>query len=282
MRHRNKAILAITIAALALPATPAAAKPSRTAYFKVDIAVVQSLTWTENTEGYTCSGQGKFGEIGKGQSVMRLRTLFGWPMVAKRVSGLREATLRSQNGGGELPVSGTLVRGGVRQQTTIIPAPPGSCQRPLSQAAPDCGTKAYPAGTRLVVGWATPRDWIGMDGPRPRVPSLTLRGPNVPEWRAGAGWVNCPGIGGDELLGAQTYPTPGRDAGSAPLPTATLFGTRKRFTARGHIKRTLDYARVLGPSISGSKPVTTEVTWTATFTRLARRPAPIPVEPAPL
>jgi hypothetical protein len=135
----------------------------------------------------------------------------------------------------------------------------------------DCGTHTYPASSRLVLLYDTPESWQEYsDGPAPLASTLHLRGPYVPEWLHSPLYLNCPGEPYDFELGAVNPGVPGTRTDATTLPLGTLFGGRERFEVEGGVTTTR--FRPLPEGATGFTKVKTDLRWTVTFTRLARRP----------
>lgn len=266
-------MIALTLAAALLPAAPATARSSGVAYFKVSLKATQQTTWKEHTTyGATCSGPIEI--TGSGSSTIRLATTRPRPLVIRRAAGAAGASLAFADGSQSLSVSGTYSRAGVREARALNPVQPGKCPRQEDPPPPDCGTKRYPAGTSVWLGYET----VEMQDPDDLVSSLVdgvvMSGPTAPGWTGAAPYLNCPsGTTLDHHLGI-LRPVRGAglrspDTGKAALPIAKLFGKRKRFRVRYSDTGTLDDT----PAGQGTRPVTTQLRWVVTFTRLARRPA---------
>ena len=270
---RRPLVLLVALPALAVAlalalATRAAAAPS-TAYFRVSLTAAQDLSWSERATYRLCDG-GTVDYAGAGHARLRVRTAESQIAVATRRGGHHPPTLLFSAGKANVPVVGTVTRDGERHPTAVRPAKPGACGDPLPPVAPDCGAKAYPAGTTLGVEYFEPSEWP-FSGPTPLVASIVLVGPARASFTAEPMFESCPGVGGDDLLRANPEPEPEpAHSGPGSLPVAELFGHRRRFTVSGHSHATAD--NPLAAAVSGSRPTATTTRWTLTFRRLARRP----------
>jgi hypothetical protein len=271
-------ITALIAAACALPAASADAKklPSKS-YFRVQVVATQDINWSVDVVAHSCGG-GAFHTIARSES-KSLVTTAGWqPVTVRRVKG--NVLFSFKGGTSEAPATGHLERNG-DQQTTVNPVPPpGACPKPIPTAR-DCGTRTYPAGTKLIFEWNRPKDWPYRDDPTPLAPSLHLIGPNVPNQTLTMGFRNCPGERDDYGLGVNAYPDPGFDSGPAALPLKLLFGKRKQFTVRERFQRTVP--GLLQPNETGFRKSAFDLNWTVKFERLSHPgKAPAPLKPAPL
>jgi hypothetical protein len=150
------------------------------------------------------------------------------------------------------------VQGCSDSHASTPPRDPGACPQAVP-AASDCGTQALPGDATLSLSY---------------VPSkLTLTGPHSMQWFA-APFQHCPGVNGDDSLGATWYTSGVVQTGPVPLPMAKVFGKRKQFTLHWSDKRTVETVRPGGIVLSGTYPVTTTIRWSIRFTRLAKPPQP--------
>ena len=266
-------LIALTLAAAVIPAAPAAARTSGVAYFKVSFKATQQMSWKELTT-YQSKCAGTIEISGSGSSAIRLASSRPRALMIRRVAGANAASLTFADGSQSLPVSGTYSRAGFRTARSLSAVPPGRCPRQEDPPPPDCGTKRYPAGTTVSLAYETvemqdPDDLVGS-----LVDGVVTSGPQTPGWTAAAPYLNCPsGTTLDHHLGilrpfnGGPYLSP--DTGKAALPIAKVFGKRKRFRVRYSDKATIDET----PPGQGTRPVTTQLRWVVTFTRLAHRPA---------
>jgi hypothetical protein len=268
-------LIALLIAVV-LPATGAAAK---TAYFKVRISAGQDITWKQDqvlhsqdcgTVHLTGSGESRVGLSSEWRPITATRTPWG-------------VTLAYSPRRPEVPITGHLERQGQTQNNYVGSPPPPNpmCGKP-EKVAPDCGVRPYPYGTALGLVWDTPKSWPkNAAGPRPKVPSLHLVGPNLPQPGMGLPFQNCVGESLDYELGINAYPAPNTNDGFAPLPLSTIFGKRKRFQVHGRLD--VHTKHPLLPQLTGTWDTETAVDWTVKFVRLARPGKdPTPITPAPL
>jgi hypothetical protein len=255
--------------AIALSIAGSASAASRTAYFKVSLTASQDVSWTKHLT-YTSSCGGTTQLEGEGTSAIRVHTPRPQPAVAQRLRGGRIALLFG-HGRSAVPVVGTVSRHGVSYATGGSPAAGPGCGSPEPPVASDCGTKPYPAGSEIGVGYYTPEDWPYHYGGEPLVRSIAISGPAAPGWH-GIVFQWCPGANGDELLRGPVYEPEGAHSTPGGLAPGDLFGRARRLKVTGHGRQTVDTA----PNqrgVTGTFPITTTTNWTLTFTRLARRPA---------
>jgi hypothetical protein len=277
MKTKTPLIALSILAASALPVAAADAKLSSKSYFRVQVVATQDVHWSVDATAHAC-GSGVFHTTGHSESKSVVTTV-GWqPVTVRRVKG--NALFTFNGGNGEVPATGHLQRFG-DQQTTVVTAPaPGACPQAIPTAQ-DCGTRSYPAGTKLIFEWNRPQDWPYQDDPTPLVPSLHLIGPNVPNQTTDMGFRNCPGERDDYMVGTNPYPDPGSDSGPGALPLKLLFGKRKQFTVRGRLQHTVQ--GVLLSNETGYRKSAFDLIWTVKFKRLSHpgKP-PAPLDPAPL
>ena len=265
----RKTLVAAITATVVLAVAQGASAASHTAYFKVRLVASQHVTWSKHLTFDSCGG-GKVQLDGSGTSAIHVRTPSAQPAVARRVGGGR-VTLAFRNGASLLPVVGTISRNGVSSASGGGSATDPKCTtRPEAPITPDCGTKPYPGGTTIGVGYYTPEDWPYNSGPTPLVPSLVLTGPGAPGWH-GMVYQWCPGANGDEVFRGPIYDPEAPSTGPGGLPPAKLFGTLRSFTVTGRTHDTVDTAKRIG--LNGTFPITTETSWKLKFTRVAHRPA---------
>jgi len=267
---RKPLVAVAALAIVALPAAPAAAASPRPAYFKVSFKAVQNLSWTENlTYNSTSCGGSPLEMTGHGSSSIRIATPRPQPAVATREPGRRSATLLFGGGGASVPVQGTYRREGSRQGQYLVPPPPGSCPKPEPTPI-DCGTKRYPAKTRLYAAWESVGNANSDDLTAPLFDAVVISGPEAPGWTVSPGYLNCPEVVGDHRFGAPRANAPA-ETGRGSLPLRTLFGRRSHFRVEVHLVRKSDITPKI-PGVTGSRKATTDLAWTMQFTRLARRP----------
>jgi hypothetical protein len=256
----KRAFLAAAALAVAA-AAPAGAKLSTKAYFRIDVNATQHVTWSEHSSVRSCDGS--VVELdGKGTGDVIARD-HNEPWAVARRQGAR-ATLLVHDEGAALAAEGRVMRNGqVGASSSASGKSPncGQSQPPQS----DCGTMSIPGGAMLYVGLITPASWT-YSGPKPKVPMLTLSGPNVPEW-AGMPFKFCPGASGDSILAGTWYEPPPAPPMAAPLPLSKLFGKAKHFTVSFHDERLVQTGRPGGAVLSDDHPVTTVIRWRVRFTR---------------
>ena len=261
---RKTLLAGAVLLAAVLPSAATAAALPRVAYFKVEVRASQDINWKQHLKGPSCDGKGLYERWAQGRSILRLHSPGPVLTVAKR----------TPRGGvlfwfGNRP-SGMPVSGWLRRTATDSGTNSAACPSPYS-TRPDCGTRMYPASTRLALLYDTPESWQDYsDGPAPIVDVLHLRGPYVPEWQTGAHFLNCPGQDSDYQLGVSEPGQIAMEAGHAALSLDTLFGRREHFELTAREKVTWEPPRP--ENATGSSQVTTSFLWTVTFTRLARRP----------
>jgi hypothetical protein len=270
MRFHHAAALALSIAGLALLPGPAAAKLSRTAYFKVRLSASQEVTWSEDVNVTSCAG-GISNIRGSGKSTLQIHTPRPQPAVAKRVGGYKEATLAFRRGKIMVPVAGTLTRNG-STQASVVQQGDTPCRKEGGGVAPDCGSRQLPANSEIGVDLESPQSWPYYESPTPLIPSIVLEGPYADDWTSLSHFQNCPGVNGDDQLRGPVYGSEPLHSSPGGLRMAKLFGTRERFTVTGHSRETVETAHG-GPILNGTWPVTTVTHWTLVFRRLAHRPS---------
>jgi len=249
-------------AALALAATaPAHAALSKKAYFRIDVKATQHVTWSEHSSVRSCDGS-VVNLDGKGTGDVMARD-HNQPWVIARRQGAR-ATLLVQDDGAALAAEGRVKRDGQVNASSSASGKNPNC----GQSGPpqsDCGTMPLPDTAMLYLGLTTPASWT-YSGPKPKVPMLTLSGPNVPQW-AGMPFKFCPGASGDSILAGTWYEAPPAPPMAAPLPLTKLFGKAKHFTVSFHDERLVQTGRPGGAVLSDDHPVTTVIRWKVRFTR---------------
>lgn len=261
---RTALITLLTLTSAAVPAAPAAAEPSRVAYFEVSASARQNVNWSESV--LASGGCATVRMIGQGGSWLRLHTPAPQVAVARQIGNESRVQFIFKP---YLHVKATLQREG-KMVNTLVTGGQG-CPPPLDPVASDCGVRQFPRDTRISLAYDAPDNWPGTDGPAPLVPSLHISGPYAPEWLGRPLYQNCSGEQSDDVLGVDYLRAYGRDTGAAALSMKELFGTRKAFTVNGFLKKTEQYP--LGSGMSGTHPVTTELKWSVTFTRIARSAA---------
>lgn len=268
-------LLAVLGAVLASTASAGAALAKK-AYFDVRISGGQSVSWREDISVHGCDGAITT-VTGRGSSVLRVHTATKAWLIATRVPNPSLATLQFAGKPGGAKAAGTFHREGQVQGTSSSKGS-ADCGQSIP-ATPDCGTVTVPRDAQLYLSYYSRAEWPYHDRPAPKVPSLILTGPYSPEWTAPP-FKFCPGINGDDWLGG-TF-SDGTDpvhSGPAPLPLATLFGTRKSIKLTFDQQRTIDMVRIGGGIVGGTEPATTTIHWTV---RLTRRASPPPLGPVDL
>jgi hypothetical protein len=160
---------------------------------------------------------------------------------SRGASGGGRVTLLFGHGRSALPVVGTITRKGVSYATGTTGTGP-NCPRPEPPIAPDCGTRHYPAGSEIGVGYYAPDDWPFETLSPPLVRSIVLTGPSAPGWH-GVVFQWCPGVNGDEVLRGPVYEPDGAHTSSDALAPGDLFGPARRIKVSGHRRDTVDTAR---------------------------------------
>jgi len=236
-------------AALAAAAFGSASASAKEAVFVVKVDAAQDVGWYRNMTVKGCSDS--ISELtGRGEAHLRSHST-GDPWIAVRRIDSRRAVLVTPT----IHAAGTFARdGAVASNASTPPRNPGSCPQAIPTAA-DCGTRALPDDATFNLSYA-PAGGLGLTG------------------LEGRPFEHCPGVNGDDTLGATWYTNDVVQTGPAPLPIAKLFGKRRRFTVHWSDTRTVETVRPGGLVISGTFPVTTTIRWSVRFTRLAKRPKP--------
>ena len=246
----------VIVVAAALAVAAAASASAKEAFFAVKISASQDVTWTRNMTVQGCSDSIMV-LTGKGEAHLRARARKGAWIAVTQIDSKR-AMVRSGLGAPVIHAVGTFSRAGeLGSHASTPPRDPGACPQGIAVPS-DCGTKALPDDATLSLSTMTPG-------------KLVLTGPDSPQWLVGP-FKQCPGVNGDDTLGATWYTNDVVQTGPAPLPVAKLFGKSKHVTVRWSDKRTVETVRPGGIVISGTYPVTTVIRWTVRFTRLTHQP----------
>jgi hypothetical protein len=251
--EEGDAMKRVVMAAAALAVASAAPASAKEPYFAVKISATQDVTWTRDMTVQGCSDSIMV-LTGGGEAHLRVHQRGNAWVGVKRIDRLR-ATLIAP----VVYAAGSFSRKGeLASHASTPPRDPGACPQAIP-AVSDCGTLALPPDATLSLSY---------------VPSkLTLTGPHSAQWFEGP-FQHCPGVNGDDSLGATWYTNDVVQTGPAPLPLARVFGRRKHFALRWSDKRTVETARPGGIVLSGTYPVTTTIRWSIRFTRLAKPPQP--------
>jgi hypothetical protein len=259
----KRALLITTVAVALAAAAPAGAKK---AYFRIDVRASQHVIWSTDSLSKGCSDS-VIELHAKGTGDLRARNHNApWAVVDRPADARRTTLLINGETPSSLSVDGQYTR--TWQQNAFFSKPPSDpdlCPKSLP-GSPDCGARALPAGSLMYVNYIPSGAWT-YPAPKPKGGALTLTGPYIEDWVGMPPFQLCGGANGDDTLAGSWYTTQVRPL-AAPLSLGKLFGKAKRFTVSYHDARTVETGRTSPYVLSAQAPVSTEIRWKVTFTRV--------------
>lgn len=248
-------------------AAPAGAKLSKKAYFRLDVEASQHVAWSNDSLTKGCSDSVlELHAKGTGDVTAHDQD-HPWALAQRPADARRTTLLVDGKTPSAFPVTGRYIR--TWQQNAFFTKPPNDpnqCPKSLP-GSPDCGERILPPGALMYVNYIAPGAWT-YPAPKPTGGVLTLSGPYVQDWFGRPPFQLCGGAPGDDTLAGTWYDTPPVRPMTAPLPLAKLFGKAKRITVTYHGSRTVETGHT-GPSVlSDLAPVSTQIHWKVTLTRI--------------